>query len=161
LKSIDGSEFYLKIKSEDEAVHSHLSYLSPYIHAVERAVEIPEWNIVETGLGTGNAFDMDGFKRDIGVDVIHHQGLLEHFSEEEARELLALQTEWARFVIFCVPTDKYERTPREMEYSPDQNMWPFERWLEMADSFRLYEYGVFGIDLKKEQCFFTIGKKHD
>lgn len=109
----------------------------------------------------GDTFDLSRLSASIGLDIIHHQGLLEHFAEEEIVFVLNEQTRVARQVIGCVPTDRYIMDEYEKGFDPNQHMWPAEQWLDILRNFVICEHGVFGLDQWKEQLYFRIRKREE
>jgi glycosyltransferase involved in cell wall biosynthesis/2-polyprenyl-3-methyl-5-hydroxy-6-metoxy-1,4-benzoquinol methylase len=73
-------------------------------------------------------------------DVIFHQGVLEHFSDEEIRAILAQQLEIGRQVVFSVPSVYY---PYEKEFGNERNL-SLEAWEKILTDYpveRLTYYG--------------------
>jgi len=107
----------------------------------------------------GDAFYLSEITKELHpITCIFHQGLLEHFSDDQVSELLRHHTEVvSHYVIFAVPIEGYSD---DGEYDPDEVRHTLEWWLEKLSPFVLYEYGVFGVDVEKNQAYFVISKHH-
>lgn len=67
-------------------------------------------------------------------DIIYHQGLLEHFSDEKIRELLELQTKNSYAVIFSVPSKFYGK-----QDFGDERLLILKEWKEILEPFEVYQ----------------------
>lgn len=65
------------------------------------------------------------FRHD-SFDMIIHQGLMEHFGQEEIVRALKMQCNIARWVVFSVPGELYGK--RDFG---NENLWPFSTWMDM------------------------------
>lgn len=102
-----------------------------------------------------DAFDLSEIKNLLGrVDCIYHQGLLEHFSDEDVDRMINHHIEiTSGYVIFAVPIEGYSDNG---DYDPDEVHYPLEWWMNKLNKFVIYEYGVFGVDVNKHQAYFVI-----
>ena len=73
-------------------------------------------------------------------DVIHHQGVLEHFTVPQIRAALAQQVACARRVVFSVPSVHY---PFEPEFG-DERLLPLEEWGRILSPFDVEELKYYG-----------------
>ncbi len=72
--------------------------------------------------------------------VIHHQGVLEHFTVPQIQAALAQQVALAEWVIFSVPSVSY---PFEPEFG-DERMLPLEVWQGILSPFHIAELRYYG-----------------
>ena len=72
--------------------------------------------------------------------VIHHQGVLEHFSVPYLQAALAQQTVLADWVVFSVPSVYY---PFEPEFG-DERLMPLEEWERLLAPFDIAELTLYG-----------------
>ncbi|MCW3052838.1 MAG: hypothetical protein JWN14_2008, partial [Chthonomonadales bacterium] len=72
--------------------------------------------------------------------VIHHQGVLEHFTVPQIQAALAQQIALAEYVIFSVPSVHY---PFEPEFG-DERMLPIEVWQDILAPFHVAELRYYG-----------------
>ena len=88
---------------------------------------------------TGDMFTLDpaGAPR---PDVIHHQGVLEHFDVPQIRAILARQTAAADWVVFSVPSVFY---PFEPEMG-DERLLPIEEWRRVLEPFDIEDIRYYG-----------------
>ncbi len=90
-----------------------------------------------------NFFNIDKEFNNKSFDCITHQGVIEHYNEDEIRKILNLQLSIAPIIIFSVPikTDFNEK-----EYFKDsihRNLWTEEYWLEkILKDFYVMDYKV-------------------
>lgn len=106
-----------------------------------------------------DAFDLHQIKKDLRfIKCIHHQGLLEHFSEDEIIKMLNHHTEISDdCVVFAVPLLGHVD---ESEYDPDEIRWSLDEWVKfLKEHYRFFEYGAFGFDHGHDQAYFIIGQK--
>lgn len=73
-------------------------------------------------------------------DVIHHQGVLEHFALPRMRAALAQQVASARYVVFSVPSVYY---PFEPEFG-DERLLTLDAWREVLSPFDVEELRLYG-----------------
>lgn len=106
-----------------------------------------------------DAFDLDDINKDLqnSISCIYHQGLLEHFSEEKIRKMLDYHVKIAKdYVIFAVPIEGHVGHGK---YDKDEEHWPLSKWIKFLKRYVLFEYGVFGVDIEKNQAYFVIKKR--
>ncbi|HLK56045.1 MAG TPA: glycosyltransferase, partial [Chthonomonadaceae bacterium] len=72
--------------------------------------------------------------------VIHHQGVLEHFTAPQIRAALAQQVGMADWVVFSVPSVNY---PYEPEFG-DERLLPLEVWRELLVPFDVADLRYYG-----------------
>jgi glycosyltransferase involved in cell wall biosynthesis len=72
--------------------------------------------------------------------VIHHQGVLEHFTVPQIRAALAQQVALARHVVFSVPSVYY---PFDPEFG-DERLLPLEEWERILAPFDIVELKYYG-----------------
>ena len=72
--------------------------------------------------------------------VIHHQGVLEHFTVPQIQAALAQQVALAEWVLFSVPSVHY---PFEPEFG-DERMLPIEEWQRILAPFAVEELRYYG-----------------
>jgi len=73
-------------------------------------------------------------------DVIHSQGVFEHFSPHQIKAALAQQVACADHVVFSVPSCNY---PFDPEFG-DERLLPIEEWASILDSFKVEELRYYG-----------------
>jgi glycosyltransferase involved in cell wall biosynthesis len=73
-------------------------------------------------------------------DVIFHQGVLEHFSDDEIRDILSQQIEIGRQVVFSVPSVYY---PFEKEFGNERNL-SLEEWEAILKDFSIEKLSYYG-----------------
>ncbi|MCW3058182.1 MAG: hypothetical protein JWQ02_3 [Capsulimonas sp.] len=73
-------------------------------------------------------------------DVIHHQGVLEHFTVPMIRAALAQQVACANHVVFSVPSVNY---PFEPEFG-DERLLPVEEWARVLEPFQVEDLRYYG-----------------
>jgi glycosyltransferase involved in cell wall biosynthesis len=96
----------------------------------------------------GDAFDLERYARGT-YDLILHQGVLEHFSDEEIRAILGQQVKIARRVLFSVPSVHY---PFEKEFG-NERLLSLEQWQEILRGFDvelLTYYGDPGLGAREQ-----------
>jgi len=127
---------------------------------IEKFYRTKNMFITDVEVAYADAFNLTDVKEELGIiQCVHHQGLLEHFPEEDIYGLLDHHIEITDdVVVFAVPLDSYKD---EYEYDENENRWPLEKWLEIVSKYRLFEYGVFGIDHNHDQAYFVLGKYHE
>lgn len=90
----------------------------------------------QTALGGSAKFEMaDGFNLPYGAnqfDLAVHQGLLEHFSDAEIRQLLDQQLACCRQVMFSVPNNLYMRKD-----FGNERLMPKARWEEILSPYKI------------------------
>jgi hypothetical protein len=106
---------------------------------VERAAQINNLLHGRATFFAGDLFDLyhEGAEK---YDVIHHQGVLEHFTVPQIRAALAQQTACADFVVFSVPSVNY---PFEPEFG-DERLLPIEEWERILAPFEVEELTYYG-----------------
>jgi glycosyltransferase involved in cell wall biosynthesis len=122
-------------------VHAQGIDLSPSI--VERARQVNTLMGGHAQFHTGDLFELySRAQREewTGFDVIHHQGVLEHFSLPQMRAALAQQVACAKHVVFSVPSVYY---PFEPEFG-DERLLPLETWQEILQPFEVEELRLYG-----------------
>ena len=72
--------------------------------------------------------------------MIHHQGVLEHFTALQIRAALAQQVAVADWVVFSVPSVYY---PFEPEFG-DERLLPLEEWQRLLEPFAVEELRYYG-----------------
>ncbi len=87
----------------------------------------------------GELLELFGTDRE-PYDVIHHQGILEHFEAAVVRAVLAQQVASARWVVFSVPSVYY---PFEPEVG-DERLLPLEVWQHLLEPFTIEELRYHG-----------------
>lgn len=105
-----------------------------------------------------DAFNLESVNRDLNDSIvcIYHQGLLEHFSEKRIREMLDHHVKITKdYVVFAVPIEGYKETIGK-KYDEDEEHWPLSKWVKFLKRYKLFEYGVFGVDVNKHQAYFVI-----
>jgi glycosyltransferase involved in cell wall biosynthesis len=80
-------------------------------------------------------------------NVIHHQGVLEHFTVPQIRAALAQQVASADWVVFSVPSVYY---PFEPEFG-DERLLPLEEWVDILQPFQVSELKYYGDSRLGEQ----------
>lgn len=111
------------------------------------------------GVKVANAFNLFEVKKNIDMDIgcVYHQGLFEHFSEEDVNLLIKHHLEVTDlYFIFAVPIEGHVRDANE--YDPEEVHHSLEWWLALTKNYKLYEYGVFGVDINKHQAYFVFSK---
>ena len=113
-------------------------------------------------VGHADAFDLLDIPRRIGsnIGLIHHQGLLEHFEDEDVYKMLKHHTKMSQsYVIFAIPIVGHE----DSEYDPDEVRKSFDWWLSFlnGNDFIVFECGMFGMDNSTDQAYFVIKDKED
>jgi hypothetical protein len=73
-------------------------------------------------------------------DVIHHQGVLEHFTAPQIRAILAQQVACSHYTIFSVPSVYY---PFEGEFG-DERFLPLEEWQYILSPFEVVDLKYYG-----------------
>ena len=73
-------------------------------------------------------------------DVIHHQGVLEHFTVPQIHAALAQQVALANWVVFSVPSVYY---PFDPEFG-DERLMPIEEWARILAPFAVEELRYYG-----------------
>ncbi len=73
-------------------------------------------------------------------EVIHHQGVLEHFTAPQIRAALAQQVASAEWVVFSVPSVYY---PFEPEFG-DERLLPLAEWQHLLQPFEVEELRYYG-----------------
>jgi len=85
---------------------------------------------------------MDAFKLEFdrrSFDVVYHQGLLEHFTDDKIRTLLREQLRVGQVVVFSVPCQTYGR--RDIG---DERLLTKDEWEEILSSFRVVQTQYYG-----------------
>src|SRR5579871_5694256 len=72
--------------------------------------------------------------------VLHHQGVLEHFTAPQIRAALAQQVALSEWVVFSVPSVYY---PFEPEFG-DERLLPLEEWQWLLSPFEVAELTYYG-----------------
>lgn len=102
--------------------------------ALRRDVSVMFWG--------GDMFDMPlSMFKDIGrkFKVIYHQGVLEHYSDEDIVKALKLQFPLCEYLIFSVPSDHYST-----QDFGDERFLTIDQWKEILKDFEVvnsYYYG--------------------
>jgi hypothetical protein len=87
----------------------------------------------------GDLFDL--YRKDAPrYDVIHHQGVMEHFTLPQIRAALAQQAALAVSIVFSVPSVNY---PFPGEFG-DERLLPLEVWQEILAPFDIEELRYYG-----------------
>ncbi|HVA91132.1 MAG TPA: glycosyltransferase, partial [Chloroflexota bacterium] len=73
-------------------------------------------------------------------EVIHHQGVLEHFTVPQVHAALAQQAASAQYVVFSVPSAYY---PFDPEFG-DERMMPLSEWERILSPFEVEELRYYG-----------------
>jgi len=86
------------------------------------------------------------------VNVIHHQGLLEHFTEVRIRNMLQAHAKLAQSIVFAVPVKGYPQSDVEEELR-----LPVNAWCDIVKDagLTLLEYGEFGINVGCNEAYFV------
>jgi len=106
-----------------------------------------------------DAFKLEHTFKDEKFDVVFHQGLLEHFNDDDIVQLLSQQLNTARYVIFSVPSKFYPR-----QDFGDERLMDIEEWLKILAPFRSaityseYDSHIEGEDGKEELTFIIEGR---
>jgi len=87
----------------------------------------------------GDMFKLDQFISK-EYDVIFHQGVLEHYSDEEIREILSQQIKHTAYVVFSVPSINY---PFEKEFG-DERFMSLADWQNTLKPFDVAELAYYG-----------------
>jgi glycosyltransferase involved in cell wall biosynthesis/tetratricopeptide (TPR) repeat protein len=105
---------------------------------VERATQVN--NILGGGASfkLGDLFDLYNDKT--RFDVIHHQGVLEHFTVPQIRAALAQQVASSDYVVFSVPSVNY---PFDAEFG-DERFLTLEEWQRIVEPFDVEEIKYYG-----------------
>ena len=74
-------------------------------------------------------FDIDSKFSEASFDCCTHQGVLEHFAEEEAKDALRRQMKVAGTAIFTVPISGGENVSETVHGSIFRNMWTGDYWI--------------------------------
>ncbi|HEV2473183.1 MAG TPA: class I SAM-dependent methyltransferase, partial [Chthonomonadales bacterium] len=106
---------------------------------VERARQVNNWLAGRAEFRVGDLFDLRNRGRE-RYRVIHHQGVLEHFTAPQIRAALAQQALLADRVVFSVPGAHY---PFEPEYG-DERLLPVEVWRWILEPFDVQELRYYG-----------------
>jgi glycosyltransferase involved in cell wall biosynthesis len=126
---------------------------------VERARQVNQRLGGHAAFETGDLFDLYD-KNAPRYDVIHHQGVLEHFTVPEIRAALAQQVACADYVVFSVPSVNYPFAP---EFG-NERLMPLAEWERILAPFDVEELKYYG-DPKlgaEEQVLCTLrGQKVD
>jgi len=101
-----------------------------------------------------DAFELSSKFKDEEFDVVFHQGLFEHFSDEDITRLLEEQFKIGKYVLFSVPSKYYP----QKDFG-DERLMDKEAWLQILSS-----YNKFIIEIEyhghtegsKEHLFFAI-----
>ena len=107
---------------------------------VERGRQINNILNGNASFRVGDLFDL--YQEDGGrpYQVIHHQGVLEHFTVPQIRAALAQQVASAQWVVFSVPSVYY---PFEPEFG-DERLLPLEEWERILSPFAVEELRYYG-----------------
>jgi hypothetical protein len=85
----------------------------------------------------GNIFRLPWTKP--GFDVVYHQGVLEHFSDDEIVAALREQARVASWIIFDVPNNRYGNQP-----FGDERLLPLSHWLGLIEAAGLKVSKLYG-----------------
>ena len=133
------------IDKEREIVDKFKNFTKPYFDS-------------HVKVGVYDTFDLTQAREKLGhIGVIHHQGLLEHFSEEDTVKILDHQLEICeQYVVFAVPIIGH----KDSEYDHSEVRKSFDWWVDFLDDndYLLYEAGMFGMDAESNQAYFVIKK---
>ena len=117
-------------------INAHGIDYAPMI--VERAKQVNNILGGDATFRVGDLFDLyDGKTR---YNVIHHQGVLEHFIVPQIRAALAQQIASADWVVFSVPSVYY---PFDAEFG-DERFLPLEEWRRILEPFDIQELKYYG-----------------
>jgi hypothetical protein len=97
----------------------------------------------------------DGFKlpfKDQSFDCVYSQGLMEHFEESKAIDMLREMGRVGENVIFSVPLHSYKGNPIGIEYRRKP-----EEWLKISSN--IFKFGTFLFYLNKEEAVFIASNK--
>lgn len=106
---------------------------------VERARLTNEQLSGDAQFSLGDMFDLGHYLTQ-DYDVIFHQGVLEHYSDEQIREILNQQISRAGYVIFSVPSINY---PFEREFG-DERLLTTKEWETILTPFKVEELRYYG-----------------
>ncbi len=123
-----GPRKILEIGTGTGGMSIFLSWLGFDVTGVDVDSQIVDWaKSAATKLNSSAKFEIaDGFKlpyEDNSFDLVFHQGLLEHFSNEEVHRLLSEQLRVAHRVVISVPNHWYPRRDFGNERLLDKNSW--------------------------------------
>ena len=110
---------------------------------IERARQVSNILGGDATFRTGDLFDFyDSFRQQNQprYQVIHHQGVLEHFTVPQIQAALAQQVAGAHWVVFSVPSVNY---PFEPEFG-DERLLPLEEWQRILSPFAVEELKYYG-----------------
>lgn len=95
--------------------------------------------------------DCEEMRFETPVNIIHHQGLLEHFSEAKIVDILQGQAKICQAIVFCVPIAGYPACEH-----PELRL-TIDGWRDIINTagLRLLEYGEFGIDINHNEAYFV------
>jgi acetyltransferase-like isoleucine patch superfamily enzyme/MoaA/NifB/PqqE/SkfB family radical SAM enzyme len=72
-------------------------------------------------------------------DVVFHQGVLEHFSDDEIRKIISIQVQHTDHVVFSVPSQYFPR-----KVFGDERLLSKEKWGEILYGFKIEEVYYYG-----------------
>ncbi len=117
---------------------------------VERARQINNILSGRARFETGDLFSLYNPNTDAlraRYNVIHHQGVLEHFTVPQIHAALAQQVVSADWVVFSVPSVYY---PFDPEFG-DERLLPLDEWLHILRPFQISELKYYGDSRLGEQ----------
>jgi glycosyltransferase involved in cell wall biosynthesis len=106
---------------------------------VERACQVNNLLGGHARFTVSDLFDLYSPKG-LRYDVIHHQGVLEHFTVPQIRAALAQQVAMADWVVFSVPSVHYPYEPE----AGDERLLPIEEWERIIAPFDVKQLTYYG-----------------
>ncbi len=139
-------------------------YTVTAIDSERRILKVAQINTFNFGkdihLRLMDAFDIDTRFKKKRFDAVTHEGVLEHFSENQIKILLDKQLKVAPLVIFSVPV----RSKRNDTYFKNDQMghrylWSKSEWMKFLENFYTIQTASLNKSVRKDELIAALTKK--